>query len=143
MLYNWLTAVHVAATIAWVGGILVVVVTTTSFKAPTQAGEQYQRRELYVRIRRWDQRVTTPAMLAVWAFGLGLVVTGQWLSQNWLLLKVGLVLVLTGIHSTLSGDLAKLALGKIPSGLARARFFAAVIGALVVLVVFLVVFKPF
>lgn len=143
MLYSWLRAVHVAAAIAWVGGILVVIVAITSFKARVKAGEDCRRRELHLRIRRWDQRVTTPAMLVVWALGFGLVVNGQWLSQNWLLLKVGLVLVLSGIHSTLSGDLGKIALGQIPSELDRARVFVVVIGALIVLIVYLVVVKPF
>jgi uncharacterized membrane protein len=82
-------------------------------------------------------------MLTVWVFGLGLSFTGQWLSQNWLLVKVALVLVLTGIHSTLSGDLGKIALGQNPSGLDRVRFFAVVVGAVIVLVISLVVLKPF
>ncbi|MET2829301.1 CopD family protein [Mesorhizobium shangrilense] len=141
--YLWLKAIHIAAVITWVGGMLVVAVTTTAFSAVAYDEAEARRGAFFAQVRRWDQRVTTPAMLLVWAFGLALAVTGQWLSQPWLLAKIALVIVLSGLHGMLSDGLRRLALGQPSRGAGKIRFAAAGIIGLVFVVVILVVSKPF
>ncbi len=141
--YLWIKVFHVAAVITWVGGMLIVAVTTNSFNLLSHDDVKFRHEAFFAQVRRWDQRVTTPAMLLVWAFGLALAVTGQWLSQPWLLVKIGLVLVLSGLHGTLSGGLRRLALGQPPRGPGNIRFSAVGIIGIVLVVVVLVVTKPF
>ncbi|NEI74837.1 hypothetical protein GR212_35445 [Rhizobium lusitanum] len=141
--YLWLKAIHIAAVITWIGGMLIVAVTTTAFSAVAQCQTDTGRVAFFAQIRRWDRSITTPAMLTVWAFGLALAVTGQWFSQPWLSVKIALVLVLSALHGVLSGGLRRLALGQQPYGVATIRYAAAGIIGIVVAVVVLVVLKPF
>lgn len=141
--YLWLKAIHVAAAIIWIGGMLTVAITTTAVNVIPVDVSEARRGAFLLRIRRWDRTVTTPAMLMVWAFGLALAVTGQWLSQPWLIIKIALVIVLSGIHGMLSGGLRRLTLEQQPSGIAAIRFAAVGILCIMIVVVGLVVIKPF
>jgi protoporphyrinogen IX oxidase len=104
-LYPWLKALHVASAIIFAGGVLAVSVLLAA--APAGTGSS----PLAGAVRRWDQTVTMPAMLLVWAFGLALASTGHWFSDLWLQAKLVLVVVLSGIHGLQSGRLRRLAGG--------------------------------
>lgn len=67
-LYAWLKALHVAAAITFVAGVLAVAV----LLGAAQPGHA----ETPQAVHRWDRTVTTPAMLLVWAFGLTLALMG-------------------------------------------------------------------
>jgi uncharacterized membrane protein len=68
-------------------------------------------RDLLTRLRQWDQRVTVPALLAVWAFGIAAALGGGWFGAGWLSAKLLLVAALTGLHGVQAGALRRLALG--------------------------------
>ena len=105
-LYPWLKALHVAAALAFFGGALAVslflaaVPLGTTSIAPIAQG-----------LHRWDQNVTTPAMLVVWALGLILASTGHWLADGWLQTKLLFVIILSGMHGVQSARLRRLAGG--------------------------------
>jgi len=116
MTYPLLKALHIAATVIWVGGMLAVAL------GPSD------------RARRWDRLVTTPAMLVTLGCGVALAMTGGWFPARWLVVKLGFVLLLTALHGVLAGRLRR--------GLAPPRLAAPLIVAGVVAVVGLAAIKP-
>lgn len=131
-LYSWLKALHVAAALTFFAGVLGVGiflrVIGPSASEPARA------------LRRWDQMVTTPAMLLVWAFGLTLAIQGNWFTSGWLIAKLALVVGLSGLHGVQSGKLRRMAGGasvKVPSHLAAPLALLAVTGISI-----LVILKP-
>ncbi len=132
--YPWLKALHVAAALAFVGGVLAV----SLFLAAVPAGEAAVA-PIARGVRRWDQAVTTPAMLLVWALGLTLAMTGGWFADGWLQAKLVVVVILSGLHGIQSGRLRRLAGGDPVRSLRTAPL---VIGCAVVIAL-LAVAKPF
>ena len=93
--------------------------------------------------RRLLRGIMLPAMLASWAFGVWLaVLSGAW-TQGWLHAKLALVLVLSGLHGFFAREARSLAQG----GAARRSRFYRIINevpaVILVVIVFLVVLKPF
>ena len=139
MPYLWLKALHVAAAITFVGGVL-----ANAALLPLLAeGESVSRdRQQLVRgLRDWHRLVTTPAMVVVWALGLGLALRGGWFPFLWLEAKLVLVVVLSAVHGVQSGTLRRLAGGSAPR-LGRMRYGGVVIVGLATAIAILVVVKP-
>ena len=133
-LYPWMKALHVAAALAFTGGVLAVSVFLAAVRGGDAGAGSIARG-----IRRWDQAVTTPAMLLVWALGLTLATTGHWFADGWLQVKLGFVLVLSGLHGVQSGRLRRLAGG----GEARPSRGAPIAIGCAVAIALLAVAKPF
>ena len=105
--YPWLKALHVVAALAFVGGVLAVSVLLRALPADAAGAAPIARG-----VRRWDQAVTTPAMLLVWTLGLALATASQAFADGWLQAKLALVLALSGLHGVQSGRLRRLAGGQ-------------------------------
>lgn len=101
----WLKAVHVAAALVFAGGLL------AQSLAVAAALQGSVNPDLLGRLRQWDRRVTTPALLAVWALGIAAALGGGWFGAGWLSAKLLLVFALTGLHGVQAGALRRLALG--------------------------------
>jgi putative membrane protein len=140
--YLWLKAMHIVAVVTWIGGMLVVGVTLAAVSGARDRQEIATRSAFLAHVRRWDQRVTSPAMLLVWIFGLALALTGNWFPQPWLLAKLALVLLLSAQHGVLSGRLRRLARSQEPSSPASLRYAAASVVIATFIIVVLVVSKP-
>ena len=132
-LYPWLKALHVAAALTFVAGVVAVAVFLRA--APDDPSSATVARGF----RRWDAAVTTPAMLLVWALGLTLATTAHWFAAGWLQAKLILVLFLSGLHGVQSGRLRRRA-GGLPGGLSSAAAPVAI--ACVVGIAILAVVKP-
>ena len=106
-LYLWLKAVHIAAAITWTSGIVLAGLAVASGTARTDraAAPDTPMRDA---IRRWDRRVTQPAMLLVWGLGLTMAMQAGWLSSRWLMIKLAIVATLAALHGMLSGRLRRL-----------------------------------
>ncbi|MBB2961465.1 CopD family protein [Methylobacterium sp. R2-1] len=104
--YPWLKAAHVACALLFVGGIVAGGLLLAGGRAMADQGAP-----LATVLRRWDRVVTTPAMLGVWAFGIGLASAGGWLTSGWLQAKLVLVVLLSAIHGLQSGQIRRLAVG--------------------------------
>ena len=137
----WLKALHVTAVITFVGGLLSQAVFLVVL-APADPLSQEQRASVRV-VRRWSRRVTTPAMLLTWAFGLALALRGGWPPFLWLPAKLLFVIALSGLHGTQSGALRRLdgRGGRAPTILRQVASPAIV--ALTAAIVALAVVKPF
>jgi putative membrane protein len=134
-MYLWIKAFHIVAVIVWIGGMLGGAVQLTALRSAAPSSLDA--------VRRWDTRVTTPAMLLVWILGLALAITGGWFPSRWLFAKLALVLLLSGVHGVLAGSLRRLALRPDATVPGLARYAPAAIVTAVTLIVVLVVIKPF
>jgi uncharacterized integral membrane protein (TIGR00701 family) len=141
--YLWLKALHIVAVITWVGGLLVVAVAIAAVSDARDRHEIASRASFLAHVHGWDRRITTPAMLLVWLLGLALAFSGQWFPQTWLAAKLAMVLLLSAAHGLLSGNLRRLALSQEPGSPTSLRHAAAAIVGAVLIIVVLVVIKPF
>ena len=135
-MYLWLKAFHLFAVILWMGGTLAA---GLALAYVARGG----RTDVLAIVRRWDMRVTTPAMAAVWVLGLWMVVQAGWWPAGWLLAKLVFVIVLSALHGMLSGSLRRLSADpdQAPPMPIRVLLPAALVSLAVVVV--MVVVKPF
>jgi putative membrane protein len=140
--YLWLKSLHVAAALTWVGGILIAAVVIESTRVTKLQSQLYN--ELLLRaVRRWDRRVTTPAMLIVWSLGIVMAVQAGWFGHTWLNLKLAIVFALSALHGILSGLLARLAGGNDKNIAPVFRYAAPATIVCVAVIAVLAVAKPF
>ena len=111
MPYLWLKALHVAAAITFVAGVLATALLLTL--SPGGEAWSRDRQPIVHGLRTWHSRVTTPAMLIVWALGIALALEGGWFAHQWLQAKLVLVLALSAVHGVHSGALRRLAGGSV------------------------------
>ena len=140
----WLKAIHIAAVIAWIGGMLMNALIIAIVMAERTAGIAGAKGHQPIDVaRRLDRTMTTPAMLLAWMLGMTLAIDGGWLSSPWLLTKLVIVIALSGLHGLQAGTLRRLqaAAGHTPR--ARLRWMAPVILMCVTAIAILVVVKPF
>ena len=100
-MYDWLKAFHVVAVIAWMAGLLYLP-RLMVYHADAEPGSR-QSETFKVMERRLLKAITTPAMIASWAFGLILVYQGGWLASGWFHAKLLLVLLLSAYHGLMAG----------------------------------------
>jgi uncharacterized membrane protein len=93
-------------------------------------------------IRRWDRRVTLPAMLLTWALGIAMAMQGGWFSSPWLMIKLIIVSALSALHGVLSGTLRRLERDAAqPAAILLYAAPTTILG--IVMIAILVVTKPF
>jgi len=140
--YLWLKALHVAAAVTWIGGMLGSALALGMFRASNgQAGDADRSTALHV-VRRWDDRVTSPAMMLVWVLGVSLALWGGWFGASWLTIKLVFVLALSALHGILSGSLRRLTrvdARSLPSGLCHVPMLTLAGAAAIII---LVIVKP-
>lgn len=105
-LYMWLKAAHVSAALTFSGGVLAVSLLLTILPALP-----HQSQQIAAAFRRYDRWVTIPSMLAVLCLGVSLAVSGSLFGSLWVNIKLGLVVLLSGLHGYQSGRLRKMAAG--------------------------------
>lgn len=99
MITLWLTALHVGAAMTWIAGMILLGLTGTVVEMGRDAGLR--------RIRMWNRRVTTPAMVATWVLGITLATRAGWFASPWLWVKLTIVFALSALHGRLSGRLRR------------------------------------
>ena len=138
---DWIKAFHVIAVIAWMSGMLYLP-RLFVYHAESQKGS-IQSETFKVMERRLLRAIILPAMIATWVFGLTLVWYSGFYSQPWFHAKFLLVLILSGMHgwfSRLTKDFAA------DRNVRPARFYRMINEiptVLMILIVILVVVKPF
>ena len=139
--YLWIKAFHIIAVIAWMAGMLYLprlFVYHCEVAPGTAESERFKRMEM-----RLLRIIINPSMIAVWIFGLLLVLLGQFWAEPWMQLKFTLVVVLSALHGFLSRcrrDFAR------DANVRSQRFYRLineVPAALMFAIVILVVVKPF
>ena len=141
MLYLSITALHILAVMSWMAGMLYLPRLFVYHCETTPGSAEYDR---FVLMERKLMRIIiNPSMIAVWVLGLLLVETLQAWSSGWFHAKFALVLALSGMHGMFSRwrrDFER------KTNTRDQRFFRIVNevpAVLMMLIVILVVVKPF
>jgi protoporphyrinogen IX oxidase len=139
--YAWIKAGHVIFVIFWIAGLFMLprFYVYHQESAPGSAEEaRWIERE-----RKLRRIIINPAMILVWIFGLSLAwITQAWV-MGWFQAKFALVLALSAYHGWMVGYGRKLARGERPVSGRALRMMNEVPGLAVVLIVVLVIVKPF
>ena len=144
MLILSLKAMHLIAVISWMAGLLYLprlYVYHADAEAGSQSSETFKVME-----RRLLKTITTPAMLASWLLGLVLVFgfdTIDWRSDYWFHVKLVCVLALTGFHGALARWRKDFAADRNARPARFYRIVNEVPTLLMVIIVFMVILKPF
>jgi protoporphyrinogen IX oxidase len=140
-MYGWIKALHIIAVIAWMAGMLYLprlFVYHCEAEAGSKQSETFKLME-----RRLLRVIINPAMVVTWLAGLYLAWAGHWFSASWLHAKLVLVLVLSGVHGFFSRCVKDFAAGRNLRSQRFYRFINEIPTLLMVLIVILVVLKPF
>ncbi|MFE1597692.1 protoporphyrinogen oxidase HemJ [Methylobacterium sp. ID0610] len=141
MLYLWIKAGHVVAIIAWMAAMLYLprlFVYHAALPAGSAQGETFKVME-----RRLAKAIMTPAMIATWVLGLALAWMSGAYTQGWLHAKFALVLALSGLHGWFSRLVKDFAADRNTRSPTFYRVINEVPTLLMILVVILVIVKPF
>jgi putative membrane protein len=140
-LYLWFKAFHIIAVIAWMAGMLYLprLLVYHCEAAPGSV----QSETFKVMERRLLRAIINPAMIATWALGLWLAWDAGFFSDAWLHAKLALVLVLSGVHGFLARWVHDFAKDRNTHPQRFYRIVNEVPTLLMILIVILVVVKPF
>ena len=138
--YPWVKALHVIAVIFWMAGLFMLPRFLVYHMANPVGSEEDAR--WIERERRIDRIILNPALVLVWTFGLMLAFNYGW-SEGWLHAKLALVLALSGYHGWLSGTRKKFAAGQRPYAEKTLRLLNEVPALATILIVLLVIVRPF
>ena len=140
-MYGWIKALHIIAVIAWMAGMLYLP-RLFVYHCEAEAGSR-QSETFKIMERRLLKMIINPAMIVTWLAGLYLAWAGHWFSAGWLHAKLVLVLVLSGVHGFFSRWVKDFAAGRNQRTQRFYRIINEVPTMLMVLIVILVVVKPF
>ncbi|MEM9620164.1 MAG: CopD family protein [Pseudomonadota bacterium] len=141
-IYLWLKAIHIIFVVAWMAGMLIYP-RYKLHQLSSQPGEPLfdTMADASARLRRI---ILTPSMLIVWILGIGLIAHNTaLLSTGWLWLKIVLVLALSGIHGFFISLGRKIDQGDASVSTARLKMLNELPFVLMILIVILVVVRPF
>ncbi len=140
MTYLWVEAGHVIFVIFWMAGLFIFPRYLIHHQESLGTPEAARWVEREAKLRRV---VLTPAMIAVLLLGIALATMGQHWQEGWLHAKLAVVLGLLAYHGWAVGYSRKLAGGRGTLSLRTLRMLNELPAIGVVLIVVLVVVKPF
>lgn len=139
--YSWILAAHIIAVISWMAGMLYLP-RLFVYHCETPPGSEGSER-FKVMERRLLKGIINPSMIAVWILGLTLAWVSGMHDQTWLQLKFVLVIVLSGLHGFFVRCWRDFAQDRNTRTARFYRIINEVPALLMVLIVILVVVKPF
>jgi putative membrane protein len=145
-LYEWIRAFHIIAVIAWMAGMLYLPRLFVYHCAAEKGSVQSET--FKVMERRLLRAIINPAMIATYVFGLWLAWLGAdsrygWFASGWLWAKIVLVLALSAVHGLYVRWMKDFAADRNRHPAVFYRIINEVPTVLMVLIVLLVVLKPF
>jgi len=141
MTYAWLKAGHLIFVIFWIAGLFMLPRFYVYHQESAPGSEEEQR--WIEREKRLRNIIITPSMILVWILGLALVYVTQAWTQGWFHAKFALVFALSGYHGWMIGYGKKLASGERKVSGRALRLMNEIPGIAVVLIVVLVIVRPF
>ncbi|MGE3365227.1 MAG: protoporphyrinogen oxidase HemJ [Rhizobiaceae bacterium] len=139
--YLWAKAIHVIAVISWMAGMLYL---PRLFVYHVDAEKGSAQSETFkVMERRLLRGIINPAMMFSWVFGLWLAWKGFGFQGGWLHAKLAAVLVLSGMHGYLSTAVRAFAEDRNTRPARHWRIVNEVPTVLMIIIVILVIVKPF
>src|SRR5690606_7416818 len=140
-LYDWVQALSVILIITWMVGMLYWP-RLFVYHADTAVGSE-QSETFKVMERKLLRLIINPAMIATWVFGLWLAWKGFGFAGGWLHAKIGLVILLSGAHGYLSASVRRFSADANRKTARHWRIVNEVPTVLMILIVILVIVKPF
>ncbi|MBN9472143.1 MAG: protoporphyrinogen oxidase HemJ [Bosea sp.] len=141
MSYEWIKALHVIAIIAWMAGMLYLP-RLMVYHAEAQIGS-IQSETFKIMERRLLKGIINPSMTLAWILGLYLAWSGFAFKGGWLHGKILLALVMSGIHGYLVGRVRAFAQDRNDKSARFYRILNEVPAVIMVVIVVLVIVKPF
>lgn len=141
-LYPWLRIGHIVFVVFWMAGLFMLPRQCIYMldHAPGSEGEA----KWADRMRKLRSVILTPSIIVVWILGLMLAIgLGAFTGAGWLHAKLLLVVILSGYHGWLVAQSKKMARGERPLTEKTLRILGEVPALLLVLIVTLVILKPF
>ncbi|WP_395449131.1 protoporphyrinogen oxidase HemJ [Aminobacter sp. UC22_36] len=139
--YPWAKAIHIIAVISWMAGMLYLP-RLFVYHAEAEKGS-VQSETFKVMERRLLRAIINPAMIVTWVFGLWLAWKGFGFAGGWLHAKLGAVLLLSGVHGYLSASVRRFAEDRNEKPSRHWRIVNEIPTVLMIVIVILVVVKPF
>ena len=141
-LYLLFKSLHLISVISWMAGLLYlprIFVYHAEHYSEKGASEIFKTME-----RKLFFYIMTPAMILSWIFGIILIhsIGFQQIGQTWMILKIILVIILTLYHFYLGKILAQFKIDQNSHSHKFYRLINEIPTLLLILIVFVVVFKP-
>ena len=140
-MYLWLKALHTVAVIAWMAGMLYLprlFIYHSIAKPGSELSETFKMME-----RRLLNFIMLPAMIVTWIVGIVLVLQGQWLGAGWFHAKFVAVVIMTVLHGLFAHWVNEFSLDRNPHPARFYRIINEIPTILLIIIVALVVVKPF
>ncbi|MCX5494838.1 protoporphyrinogen oxidase HemJ [Kaistia dalseonensis] len=139
--YDWLKALHVIAVIAWMAGIFYL---PRLFVYHSRAAVGSAESETFkVMERKLLRLIMNPAMIVTWVAGLAIAYLGGWTQQGWFVAKFILVIAMSAFHMWLSAKRRAFEADRNQLSERTYRLANEIPTILMILIVILVVVKPF
>jgi putative membrane protein len=145
-IYGWIKAIHIIAVIAWMAGMLYLP-RLFVYHCAAETGS-VQSETFKVMERRLLRGIINPAMIATWVFGLWLAWLGPdshygWFASGWLQAKLALVVILSGVHGLFARWVKAFGRDETRHSQKFYRIINEVPTVLMIVIVIVVVLKPF
>jgi putative membrane protein len=139
--YLWIKAAHIVAVISWMAGMLYLPrLFIYHCDAPPGSAQSETFKVMEARLLTV---IINPAMALTWVFGLWLGWQGGFLGAGWFHAKVALVLALSGVHGFFSASVRRFGQDANTTSQRTWRLWNEVPTVLMIVIVLLVVLKPF
>ena len=141
-LYLLFKSLHLISVISWMAGLLYL---PRIFVYHSENNSEIKTSEIFkIMEEKLYFYIMTPAMALSWIFGLLLIHTigFQQLAQTWLILKIIFVVILTVYHFYLGNMLNQFKLDQNKRSHKFYRYINEIPTILLILIVFVVIFKP-
>ena len=141
-LYLLFKSLHLISVISWMAGLLYL---PRIFVYHSENNSEIKTSEIFkIMEKKLYFYIMTPAMALSWIFGLLLIHTigFQQLAQTWLILKIIFVVILTVYHFYLGKMLNQFKLDQNKRSHKFYRYINEIPTILLILIVFVVIFKP-
>ena len=140
-LYLFFKSIHLIAVISWMAGLLYL---PRIFVYHSEANHDSQKEVFKIMERKLYNYIMMPAMLLSWIFGLALIhsIGFSSFSELWMQIKIILVVILTFYHFSLGKYLNDFALDSNQKTSKFFRIYNEIPTIILVVVIFVVIFKP-
>ena len=140
-LYLLFKALHLIAVISWMAGLLYL---PRIFVYHSETANEFQKNTFKIMERKLYNYIMMPAMLLSWIFGILLIHSLGFniFNELWIQVKIVAVLILTYYHFTLGKYLSDFAIDNNKKSSRFFRIYNEIPTFILIVVVFIVIFKP-
>ena len=139
--YLTFKALHLIAVISWMAGLLYL---PRIFVYHSETSNEFQKNTFKIMERKLYNYIMMPAMLLSWIFGILLIHSLGFniFNELWIQVKIVAVIILTYYHFTLGKYLSDFAIDNNKKSSRFFRIYNEIPTFILIVVVFIVIFKP-